>query len=258
MVLRWTSISPGGKVVSRRFSKCPWTGLEFRINSESAWRELPLKSRWASIEISIGNPRCRGRFLECQVHWSKPLFEHVEFSVGDTLRVYNYQTLGHPALGRLSSAEARAVASGEGDEWVRQNENAIKMILGDSDYRIVRWEEWKASPNFVPYFSMLSELYRANEEFRECLLSDIFAYARRQDANAAPLSRPDANRLATYLIEELAVYQIQATIRPTVNVYPGGVMQIFKRMKEFQGMPSALVNRNFVYLEIRASPEGSV
>lgn len=208
----------------------------------------------ASLEISIANERCRGRFLEALVYWSSQRFSAFEFSVGDTLRIYDYVTTGHPRLGRLTMPEAHAIAESEGKEWISQNYPRIEDLLHNRNYRIVTWDEWKRHPGFESNLLYLTRLCEQNESFQTTLLQDIRDYIQRKGHAVDELDRQQRGLLCTYLLEELAVYQIQAEARPTINIYPGGQLHVFRRIGSFHGMPHSLVHRNYIYFEFRSEP----
>src|SRR5919204_1327264 len=147
--------------MSRRFVRCIESGVEYRVQSQSRWREAGPNLR-ASLEISISNPRCTGRFLECQLAWARRHFDSFEFSLGDTLRVHNYTTIGHPLHGRLLPEAAWRVAREEGDRWLESNGAVIQRMLATAPYAVVRWDDWKRDRGFAPRFRHLRGAYDAH------------------------------------------------------------------------------------------------
>ncbi|HEV2755930.1 MAG TPA: tRNA-dependent cyclodipeptide synthase [Actinomycetota bacterium] len=234
-----------------QFALCPVTGLEFRIIHKSNWARLPPEDVCASFEISISNSRCSSRFLTCQMNWASDRFEEFEFSIADTLRAYNYVALGHPIHGRLTLNAAQQVTKDEGRRWVEQNLPAIHAVLGNKPFRLMNWETWRSEPRFDSNFALLRSVYETDTSFRSCVDADVSAYAARQRHGHKTLDDQEMEKLALYLLEELAVYQIQAETRPTVNIYPGGMMQVFRRMGSFTEIPESLKGRHFAYFEIR-------
>ena len=87
--------------MSKRLRLCPLTGLKWRVARLSR-RDWHADHSIASIDVSMHNPRCDGRYLDCQLHWAKPRFSAFEFSIGDTLQVHNYCSFGHPQHGVLA------------------------------------------------------------------------------------------------------------------------------------------------------------
>src|SRR3954470_5149019 len=140
--------NPGRGGALQAYETCELTGLRVRIARRSSWALIPIDMRVASFEISIGNPRCTGRSLVCLMNWGRENFRSFEFSVGDTLRVYNYMTIGHREHGRLDRAQATQVAAAEGQAWYQDNASAITEMLGGYDVRVTFWEEWKQRPGF--------------------------------------------------------------------------------------------------------------
>src|SRR4051794_13893879 len=128
------------------------------------------------------------------MHWAREHFQHFEFSVGDTLKVYNYMTLGHPEHGRLAPTEAHDIAAAEGRAWLQRNREAIGLVLAPYDVPVRFWDGWKQHPGFDAAFARLLTLFDKGGVFRDTVLADISDYTRR--SGAAPLTSADANLLA--------------------------------------------------------------
>jgi hypothetical protein len=58
--------------MSTRPQICRRTGLKWNIDKRSR-HHFP-SDTIASVDVSLHNPRCRGRLLACQLHWAKDLF----------------------------------------------------------------------------------------------------------------------------------------------------------------------------------------
>lgn len=235
---------------------CPLTGLQYRVMRRSKWEDsIPAAERTVSFEISTGNPNCSGTPLQLQMNWAVAKARRFEFSLGDTLRVHNYTSVGHPEFGVLSETEAEAVAKSDGDAWIEANKSSIASILQGAQYEIVRWSDWKSRPGYESYFAELKLAYASDRAFAAIVRQDLISYLARQRLRFRSF-RPASDeavidRLAQYLLEELAVYAIQAARGNTINVYPGGQMKVFKRMNEFAAVPAALKRRHYAYFEIK-------
>lgn len=205
-----------------------------------------------SIEISVGNPRCRSPFLEPQIDWALERYAEVMFSVGDLLQTYNYVELGHPVRGRLSLAEAKAVASAEGDAWIVEHHSMLEHRFGSTSPTIMRWADWREQDGFAERLHRLNTLYDHLPAFRDAVDGDVVAYVARREP-ARVLSDRSRSHLAQFLIEELAVFQLQAEQAPTVHIYAGGRMRLDRIIAGIPQIPGGLRGRRFAYLEIRAT-----
>lgn len=215
----------------------------------SEWRPGSVPTT-GSIEISVGNPRSRVPFLAPQVDWALTHYASIVFSVGDLLQVFNYVELGHPTLGRLSSAEAETVARAEGDAWVSEHRDGLVRQLAPVAPQLIRWDDWRRIEGFPERVAALTALYRDVSTFRDALDEDVAAFVTRR-APRRVLSDRARGRLAQFVIEELAVYQLQAEQAPTVHIYAGGRMRLDRVMASIPELPERLRSRRFAYLEVR-------
>lgn len=228
---------------------CTQTGHRYRVSRRSAWWRFPERNFTASMEISINNPRCSGSFLECMLTWSSSRFQNFVFSIGDTLRVHNYINVGHPRHGRLQLPQAQEVALEEGNAWVRANRDLLDNMLGDTGYELIQWDKWKKHVDFLPYVSNLRQLFDTDTAFRKLILDDLRGYLARNSWSSIEIVQSNLAGLAEYVIEELAVYQIQAEQGDIVNIYPGGQMKVFKNAADIECLPESLRGRHYAYLD---------
>ena len=80
--------------MAKPFRLCPETGVKYRIRRQSSWRDVPFDKRICSIEVSLDNSKCSGRYLETILRWTVPNFPNFVFSLGDTLRIHDHLALG--------------------------------------------------------------------------------------------------------------------------------------------------------------------
>lgn len=236
---------------SPRTETCPRTGVTFRITAETSWREQS-PAPCASIEVSIDNPKCGGLFLECLVEWVRTRFDEFYVSIGDTLRVYNYMTIGKSGVGVLGFEDAHALAAEEGRRWLDRHAEMITDRLPSGAVHLVTWDVWRSHPGFVRAASGLLSLYETDGGFRALVRAELEAYLGRRRLGLESLSSDRVDLLALYLVEELAVYQLQAEMRPTVNIYPGAMPALYPALRDAASAPPALRERHFAYFELRA------
>lgn len=234
----------------------PATGLRLTVAKTSGDWSADSANHRASFEISIGNRNCSGAGLRTIVEWARATFGSFEVSLGDGLMRFNYQTVGHPSLGRLDAAAAQSAAEREGSEWLAANEAMLSEVLRGRSLRVMRWSDWMAHPRFGERVDRLRECARNDATFLEVLKADIRRYLARRMIPESEMSSSDLDILRTYILEELAVYWIQASERLTVHVYPGTPLKCLAQIRSFSCIAPALQRRRFAYVEIRGVPHG--
>jgi len=215
------------------------------------WIAAPERFR-ASIEVSLGNPKCAGPQLACLCEWLVRHFGSFEVSVGDTLLGHNYHTIGHPVRGVVELPEALELARAEGDRWLECNESILCTRL-PHDTRIVRWDDWKAHPKFNSELGVLKASMVSDMHFMQSVMDDIVQYLSRRGVHLPSLTDSKRLHLSEYILEELAVYSIQAGERPTVNVYPGKPLDTLLNIGAFRTLPQPLRQREFCYVSISST-----
>lgn len=236
--------------LSTYISKCSSRHLSIQEHSQG-WRGEPHRFR-ASLEISLGNPASTGAHLRCLCEWSAIHFGSFEVSLGDTLLSHNYTTIGHPKQGVVTMAVALDLARRDGDHWLSLNLPIIQESLPPS-VRIVRGDEWRRHSAFEPMIHALRDSLHNDPLFEASVRSDISQYLCRRDVEVSSLSKDAWMRLREYIVEELAVYAIQATERPTVNIYPGKPLKTLLNIKSFRTLPDSLRDREYCYVAIKTS-----
>lgn len=227
------------------------SGYWLRVRRQSEWELLPRESLRASFEISIGNRKCTGAFLEAQVEWARTRFGTFEFSVGDTLNVHNYMAIGHPDSGVLPAEEARAVARSEGDQWLAKNFDMINRLLPAQSFRIMRWDSWMEIQDIQENILLLESLCRSNVHFDEHITSESMQYAHRR--HVSRISSEAIISLKRYIVEELAVFLFQAQSTSCVHLYPGSDLRVFRQLEHSDLLPVPLRSRHFALFEIGRS-----
>ena len=222
-----------------------------RVGRQSKWQAVPRDRRFASLEISVGNPSCMGEALTAQIDWARERFEWLQFSVGDTLNVHNYMSIGHPDYGVLNASEAHQRAFEEGNSWMLENVDRIAGRLPRGSYEIRRWDDWLAMSEVRACIASMVQLFRQNFGLEELLVRERLEYLRRRAIAVESLSSGDLQSLSRYVLEELAVFQYQGAQKTCVHLYPGD-LAILRRMKNLPGCPPALKEAQYVLFDVRA------
>jgi tRNA-dependent cyclodipeptide synthase len=231
--------------------------LQLRVKRQSGWHKIPIDQRHASIEISTRNERCTGDYLAEQLNWARDRFATFQFSIGDTLQIYNYLVLGHPHYSKVDDGLAHKLCLEEGDGWLDDNRSLIQDLLAGKPCSFLRWDELKASPSVAQNLRNLVELYKADEQIFDLVRQDVAGYLERRGHQVAALSEEQLNQLDQHVLEELAVYQYQAEEQNLISVYPG-TNQLLLRPKYLTSvdLPQGLKRRHYVTLDIKPVEAG--
>lgn len=233
--------------MGRDYKTCAVTKMRYRVANQSNWWKAVPTPVEASLEISMRNERCTGDGLRCQVEWAKERFERIVFSVGDTLLRHNLSTIAVGDQPPMDLDQAIRECRRLGDEWLESNARTIDAAASRHDVTVVRWDEWLQHPEFPRWEKALAGLFGESQRFADAIRHEIRRYGSRR---GIALSADQSERLCYYLVEELAVYGIQSESRDTVNIYPGGMMSLYRVLPEIEGVPTALAYRDFVFLDL--------
>jgi len=229
-------------------------GLRLRVKRQSAWQDVPLAYRHASIEISTTNPRCSGDYLKAQVDWARGRFADFQFAIGDTLQLHNYVILGHPDLGIMSEEKARKQCLDEGDAWIDANKSLIADLATAAPVRLRRWTELLATRRVVENLANLTMLYESDPHTQNLIRRDVLGYVERRHSRMLQvLDESQLARLDRHVLEELAVYQYQVESRNLISIYPG-TSQLILRPQNLaaSNLPEQLKARHYVTVDIQA------
>ena len=106
-------------------------------------------------------------------------------------------------------------------------------------------ERLDGARSFNECVDRLRECARNDATFLEVLKADIRRYLARRMIPESEMSSSDLDILRTYILEELAVYWIQASERLTVHVYPGTPLKCLAQIRSFSCIAPALQRRRF-------------
>jgi tRNA-dependent cyclodipeptide synthase len=236
--------------MSKRLKLCPVTGLKWRVARLSR-RDWHADRSIASIDVSMHNPRCDGRYLDCQLHWAKPRFSAFEFSIGDTLQVHNYCSFGHPQHGVLSMADAHAVAGEEGRAWRERNEDRIRQALQQQPVEFIHWDAATRSPGYEETVARYKSLILGDDALPSLLCDEVLANAKRRTAATIGTDDPRLGQAADFVFHEIADYHLRSQDRSVFHIYPGDELRVMTALRRHAGTPDVMRTYDFVNLHIR-------
>jgi tRNA-dependent cyclodipeptide synthase len=185
-----------------------------RVKNGAGWRAF---SR-VRLMISVGQPYHEGPKLEAVVAWinRNPGIRDVHVSVNDYLQRHNLIADGMPA------AEAGSQALDAGALWIARN-HAILSEMKTAHWRLTRWQDWQARPDFAGWHKALAEYEKGDRGFVKAIDADARTLAERKAKRGEAIG--DVERLIAhsgdYVREELAVFAMQAAALPAAEAYPG-------------------------------------
>ncbi|HEX4078297.1 MAG TPA: tRNA-dependent cyclodipeptide synthase [Rhizomicrobium sp.] len=188
-------------------------GYSVRVKNGSGWRRFDR----VRLMISVGQPYHEGEKLRAVVDWinRNPSIREVQVSVNDLLQRHNHIAAG------IDPQRANAVSSLEGTAWIERNEATLSELRVPHSF--TRWDEWLDRPEFDPAREAIIRLSETDAGFAAALDTDAHALAERKRNRGEALN--DYNRHVShsrdYVIEELAVFALQAQSKPAAEVYPG-------------------------------------
>jgi tRNA-dependent cyclodipeptide synthase len=186
-------------------------GYSLRVKNGSEWRSF----NRVRLMISVGQEYHEGKKLHAVVNWinRNPTIDTVHVSVNDALQRHNYAAEGH------TQQQAKSIALAEGTLWLARNEEALAGLTASKT--ITRWNDWFENSEYPATRATLDNYRRSNLEFEAALNTDASAHAARKMNRGETIPEALTKYTTEYLLEELAVFAIQAKKLPAAEVYPG-------------------------------------
>lgn len=210
--------------MSKSFVQCDSSGVQYRIARETAGEK---RDEVCSFDISLLNPRCMGRGLQCLLAWANDGFKSFEFSLADTLYMHSFSAIAEPGKDPLTVAQASDRARELGDRWIETNHPIIESFLG-KEFTIRRWDEWKQHDEFNDAVSRVQELFSL-PSLRPLVIADASAFFKRKNTEKAP-SEVQISALVDFIVEESAVYFIHSKHFNVRHVYPGKSLAVLRKL----------------------------
>ncbi|MBS9405489.1 tRNA-dependent cyclodipeptide synthase [Halomonas sp. TRM85114] len=215
------------------------------MTNRSDWSSLNRAETIISVEVSLANEKCTGNHLRAILDWIGIGWSEIQFSIGDTLHRFNvYAGELRTGNGRSEMEMAEEYTRNLGNDWMESNAAWIGSLPIDT--RIIRWDEWRAHPNFLDETKRFRDALSADPEFAEAVYRDIQQFNERRGT-----TNSKEHHLAVqseYILEELAVYAIQSEEKSTINIYPGSPLGAIKYCENVSGL--CALNRHYGYVKL--------
>jgi tRNA-dependent cyclodipeptide synthase len=207
----------------------------------------------ARFQISVGQDYHEGEKLKAAVDWAKHRFEKVVFCVNDTLQRFNLIYLN-----KISENEAFELSARRGSEWIERNK---PIISGIQNVEVIRWEDWKARPEYPRGFLQTEWLYNNNTEFQKSIddnVEEILSRRRTKDPQTyANDNNQEFSALSRkYLLEELATFSLMYESEVAIDIYPGTVLKpaVLFQGRNINGAPPGLGKGHFARIDFNRNP----
>jgi tRNA-dependent cyclodipeptide synthase len=163
-----------------------------------------------TLGVSVASPNWQGEHFASILDFAAGNFRTIRIDVTDRLYRHNFMAEGQ------SSLEAAARAEASGGLWLARHQALINACPVKPD--VIRWGSWYQHPD---YAEVLDGFVRASTEspvLRETIARDVDEFFQRQGRKPTETKRQHSR---DYLIEELAVFTLQARALPSLKLYPG-------------------------------------
>jgi len=204
-----------------------------------------------ALGVSLDNPRFTGESLTQVLQWCEANASECLVFIGDALYQRTYEQI-HAASPETSAGAANQLA-------IQMEEEIGRRIVGSSraHFQVMRLSAIRALPAFGDAHLTATQLYNENSFFRASVDRTALSYIERKQRRGVLLS-DSAKALAqsaTYLVEEIAYYQVLCEQGWTNEVYPGHEMPVLADILKGKvpGAPASLTQRVFIELKV-ASP----
>ncbi len=208
-----------------------------------------LKQKQCIIGISMSNPVYWRSSLKNILEWASSHFEKTHLVIGDLLYRYDEQIWSGD-----TENVARINAINLGDSFLQ---SLLPELENYSEGRFVvaRWGDLIEEEEKKSEIAALHNIYRSNGEFHSTIKRDALAYIDSQKMrNKRPVVTDEraVELSASYLIEELAVFNQMIKSGLNVIVYPGIQLSILTEIAEgrFSEISGELQKGIYVQLKV--------
>jgi len=197
------------------------------------------------LQVSIGSPAYEGEKLHSLIQWSLSKYKDFFLFVNDTLQRHNYL--------EIEENLRYTIASSEGDKWVERNKSYLPTNNDSIRIGIVHWERWLKDLQLQKILKDVNNLYQTDIHFKKTVEQDIKDYTARKQKRGIDL-KYEKNLYKScldYILEEVAVYEVQQLRYGSINIHAGSQLNIFKLFKETNKSDFKLSQREAIYVNLK-------
>ncbi len=214
------------------------TRYKVKARSCEGWRDFGI----CTLGVSVGAKNWEGKKFEAILGFAADNFDKIRLDITDAIYQHNFMAQGLDAL------EARTRANAEGTYWLARHAQIISSCKVKPE--ILRWETWYGHPDFNYILNAVRSAYQDNSEFKDLVDTDVSIYMGRH-TNHSPKARAHS---LDFILEEIAVFIIQARELPSVRIYPGAGFEVFRRLREspLDGVPTGMERDKFMRVKFES------
>jgi tRNA-dependent cyclodipeptide synthase len=197
------------------------------------------------LQISVGSPAYEGGKLYSLIEWCISKFKEIFFFVNDTLQRHNYL--------EIEEHSRYAIATNEGYHWVERNKCYFPKPEEALRVGIVHWERWLEDFLFQRTLKDFKSLYQNDLIFKKTVDQDIKEYTDRKlkSGISSKYEKVLYKSCLDYVLEEVAIYEIQQLSYGSINIHAGNQLKVFKYLKDNKTVNFRLSQREAIYVSLK-------
>lgn len=226
---------------------------KYKIIIEEIFPHISLESLFSNREcilgISMSNPVYWRSSLKDILKWTSDSFDTIYLVVGDFLNRFNEEILNQQ---NVPNAEKNAIKTG--DEFIKHLEKYLREYPKEK-FKVIRWVDLLKVRQNQEEIKKIYNLYSSNKFFKMMINESATEYLDFQKKRGKSINVPDDKAIslsASYLLEELAIFNNMISEGIKVIVYPGAQLSILTSMAtgEFSGISDHLKDGIYVQLKV--------
>lgn len=202
----------------------------------------------ATLGVSVLSPNWQGERFAAITKFTTKNFTTIRIDVTDALYRHHFIAQG------MTAEEAQNKANALGSLWLAQQQDVIHTMAIKPI--IIRWQEWYSHPDYQATLDAFHTAYEKNMMLQAAIEEDVQDFYNRQS------TQPTERQMwcgRDYLIEELAIFTLQAIELPSAKIYPGDELKCSRLVRAglIPEAPKGLENEQFmkIKLERREAPD---
>jgi tRNA-dependent cyclodipeptide synthase len=163
-----------------------------------------------TLGVSVNSPNWQGERFASILEFAAENFETIRIDVTDLLYRHNFMAEGLPA------GDAAARAEGFGGLWLVRHQALIDACPVRP--HVIRWGSWYRHPDYAEVLDGFQRVAAASPLLHAAIERDVDEFLQRQSRKPTEAKRQHSR---AYLIEELAIFTLQARALSSLKIYPG-------------------------------------
>ena len=226
---------------------------KYKVNIKKIYPSIPktelLKNRECIIGISMSNPVYWRSSLNEILKWSSEHFEKTHLVVGDFLNRFNENILN---AGSISDSGRKSVELG--DKFMKKLHSYLQGYP-QKKFNVVRWVDLLQQQKNIDEIDNLFIIYNSNIKFKKAIDEKAYQFIMSQKKRGKIIQVTDGKAIelsASYLLEELAIFNKMISEGLKIIAYPGVQLSILTAIAEgdFSEMSTYLKEGIYVQLNV--------